>query len=65
MVFIYIRSENYELDLNFNETELKKISDHKSNDKVKFFCENIVVLEEEWFDYMNLTDGVTFPTALI
>ena len=24
-----------------------------------------MVIEEEWFDDMNLTDGATFPTALI
>ena len=40
-------------------------SDHTSNDKVKLFRKNVVVLGEGWFDYMNLTDGVTFPTDLI
>ena len=39
--------------------------DDTSNDKVKLFSENIVVIEEEWFDDMNLTDGATFPAALI
>ena len=29
------------------------------------FCENIVVIEEEQFDDMNLTDGATFPKGLI
>ena len=40
-------------------------SDHTPNDKVKLFRKNVVVLGEGWFDYMNLTDGVTFPTDLI
>ena len=26
--------------------------------------ESVVVIEEEWFDYTNLTDGETFPTPL-
>ena len=25
----------------------------------------VVVVEEEWFDHMNITDGATFPKALI
>ena len=25
----------------------------------------MLVIEEEWFDNMNLTDGATFQTALI
>ena len=47
LVFSYIRSEDYELDLNLDETEMKKKSDHTSNNKVKLFQVNIVVLEEE------------------
>ena len=43
---------------------LKK-SDHTSNDKVKTFCKSIVVVEEEWFDDINLSDGATFLTDLI
>ena len=63
LVFVYIRSEDYELDQNFVKT--KKTPSHTSNDKVKLFCENIVVIEEELFDDTNLTDGATFKTALI
>ena len=48
LVFTYISSKYYELDQNFDETELEEQSDHTSNDKVKIFCENIVVIEEEW-----------------
>ena len=44
--------------------EILKKSDQTSNNKVKN-CENIVVVEEEWFDDMNLTDGETFLTDLI
>ena len=61
--FIYIRSEYYELDINLYETELKNESDHTSNDIVKLFCENVVVIEEEWFSVMNLTDGATFSAG--
>ena len=63
--FSLIGSEDYELDMNFDETEFKRKSDHTSNDKVKLFCGNIVVIEEEWFSGMNLTDVSTFPTTLI
>ena len=41
-----MRSEYYELDMDFDETEFKRKSDHTSNDEVKLFCENIVVTEE-------------------
>ena len=51
--------------MNFDETELKMKSDHTSNNKVKLFRENIVVIEDKWFDDMNLTYGASFPTALI
>ena len=51
--------------MNFDETELKKKSDHTSNDKVTLFCENIVLIEEELFLDKNLTYCATFPTALI
>ena len=44
---------------------MKNKSDYASNDKVKLFRENIVVLEEEWFVDMNLTDGKIFLTTLI
>ena len=37
--------EDYELDQNFDEIESKN-PDHTSNEKVKLFCENIVVVEE-------------------
>ena len=40
-------------------------SDHRSNYKVKLFCKNIVVIEEEFFSDMNLTDGATFAKTLI
>ena len=46
IVCYYIPWEDYELDLNFDETEMKKQSDHTSNDKVKLFYKNIVVIEE-------------------
>ena len=51
--------------MNFDETELKKKSDHTSNDKVTLFCENIVLIEEELFFDKNLTYCATFPTTLI
>ena len=38
---------------------------HTSNDKVKCLFENIVFIEEEWFDYIILTNSLTFTTALI
>ena len=44
--FSYINSEDYELDMNFDETEFKRKSDHTSNNKVKSFRETIVVIEE-------------------
>ena len=40
--FSYIHSKYYNLDQNFDETEIKRKSDHSSNDKVKQFSENIV-----------------------
>ena len=43
----------------------KKQPDHTSNNKVKLFCENIVLSEEEYFDDTSLTDGATYLTALI
>ena len=43
--FIYIRSEDYDLDLNFDETKLKNKSDHASNYKVKLFHKNTVVID--------------------
>ena len=49
---------------NFYGTELEKL-EHTSKNKVKSFHENIVVIEEEWFADINLTDGETFPKALI
>ena len=63
--FSYIRSEDYELDHNFDVKEMKSKSDHTFKDKVRSFCENIVVIEEEWFTNMNLTYGATSPAALI
>ena len=63
--FSYIRSEDYELDHNFYDTSFLKQSKHTPNNKEKLFREIIVVVEEEWFDAINLTDGATFLTALI
>ena len=63
--FSYICSEGYELDLNFDLTEIKSKSDHSSNDKDKIFRGNILVIEGKWLSGMNLTDGATFPAALI
>ena len=57
--------KGYELDLNFYETKTNRIPYHSSKNEVKLFRENIVVIEEEWFIDMKLTDGATFPTALI
>ena len=36
--FSYIRSEDYELDQNLDDTELKNQPDNTSNDKVKYFA---------------------------
>ena len=44
---------------------MKRKSDHSSDNKVKLFRENILVIEEEWFSDMNLTHGTNFPMALI
>ena len=65
--FSYICSENNELELNFVEPEMKRKmkSDHSSNDKVKLFSENIMVIKEECFDDMNLSDGVIFLMDVI
>ena len=46
-------------------TQNRKISYHTADNKVKSFRKNIVVIEEEWFDDMNLTYVETFPTSLI
>ena len=62
--FSYIYSKDYDLYQNFDDTEFRKLY-HTSNDKVKIFRENIVVIEEKWFGDMNLTDGSTFATDLI
>ena len=45
LVLSYICSEYYELDQNFDYTELGGKSDHTSNDQVKLFNEIIVVIE--------------------
>ena len=63
--FSYIRSEYYELDPYFYLTEMKRKQHHSSNDKSKLFCKNIVVIEGEFVDDMNLTDGAIFPMAMI
>ena len=47
--FSYIFSEDYELGMNFDETEMKSKSDRSVNDKIKPFFENNVAIEEEWF----------------
>ena len=44
---------------------MKSKSDHSSNNKVELSWKNIVVVEEEWFSDMDLTDGATFPMSLI
>ena len=44
LIFSFKRSKDFELDLNFDETEIKTKSDHTSNYKVKSFHENIVVI---------------------
>ena len=63
--FSYIRSGNYDLDQNFDDAGFKQQPDHTSNDKVDFFRESFVIIEEYWYDENNLTDGATFLTALI
>ena len=57
-------SEDYELDLKFNEKN-EKTSDNATNKTEKYFCKLILVIEEEWFSDTNLTDDDTFPPALI
>ena len=42
-----------------------KKSDHTFDDKVKLFCENILVINEDWSDDMNITDDAAFLAALI
>ena len=44
---------------------MKSKPDHSSDDKVKLFWVNIVVIEEEWFSDIDLTGGATFPTSPI
>ena len=44
---------------------MKSESDHSTNNKVKSLCDNIVVIEEEWFADINLTDGANFSTDMI
>ena len=44
---------------------MKRKSDHSSKNKVKLFHEKIVIIEEERFADINLTDGTTFLTDLI
>ena len=44
LVFNNICSEYYELDQNFDDTELKKQSYNTSNDKVKFFAKLLWLL---------------------
>ena len=46
MLFSYIRSEDYELDKNFDDTEFKRQSDNTPNGTVKLFCETVVVIKE-------------------
>ena len=60
--FSFIRSEYYELDMKFYETELKIKSDHISNDEVKLFCEILWSLRKNFFWYKfnwwcNLSNG--------
>ena len=42
----FISKEDYELEMNFYETEMKSKSYHTFNNKVKLFHGNIVVIEE-------------------
>ena len=65
LVFDYICSEDYELDVKLDENGLEKQSDQASNNKVKLLRENMLAIEEEWFSGMYLTDGATFPTDLV
>ena len=63
-LFSFVHLKYYELDLKFDETEIKSKSDHSSNNRVKLFCQNIVFIEEEWFADINLNYGATSLTAL-
>ena len=59
----YVKKD-YELDINFDDTELK--NNQTTHPTIKLiFHEICVVIEEEWFDDMNLTSGATFPESLI
>ena len=58
--FSFIRSYYHELDVNFDERELKSKSYHISNIRVQLFCKNIVVIQEEWFADINLTVAANF-----
>ena len=51
--------------MKFDGTEMKSRSDNSPKNKVKTFHENLVVVEEEWFSEMNLTDSDTSPPDLI
>ena len=42
--FSFIPLEGYDLDLNFDETKMKRKSYHSSKDKVKLFHASIVVI---------------------
>ena len=42
-----------------------KKSDPTSNNSVDCFRKNVVVIDEEWFNDINLTGGANFPTPLI
>ena len=44
---------------------MKTKVDSFPNKKYKYFHKNIVVVEERWFSFMNLSDDDTFPSALI
>ena len=46
LVLSYINSKDYELDLKFDETEMKSKSENWPNNKVKNFCNGIVVMGE-------------------
>ena len=47
------------------ENKIKLKTGNSPNKKDKSFCNEVVVIIERWFSEMNLTDGATFPLALI
>ena len=45
-MFSYIYLEDYELDLNFDGTKIKRKLDHSSDDRVRLFIYIVLVIEK-------------------